>query len=399
MTTLYARNLDKSIKEWSISKINESSAVIRYGRFNGLMIDSTIHHTSIDKEVASRIAKKRKEGYKYLIDLTDNLVIDDVTFELLDKVLPIFNTDGNWNQKPMKCQTFREKKLQYPVAGQPKLNGLRCVLKWEKTSIGDGLFAKDEYKATLRTKEGLEYVLPHITSSLSAIHFKYNDLNLVFDGELYIHGKKLNQIKASCPMINSNGTLSKASGNPTEVQFYIFDLAIETTLQKYRIETLTYLNSFNLINCNQSIFCNNDIKLVESVMIQNDYEATIFRNNCIRVGYEGCVLRTLDAEYAFGSRPSFIMKFKDHMDSEFLIIDIISKPSDPTLPLFICRNDDNDETFECNPTGAFDTQREYLINKSYYIGKYATVRYHERSGVKGVPFHANIIDIRDTNKS
>jgi hypothetical protein len=90
-------------------------------------------------------------------------------------------------------------------------------------------------------------------------------------------------------------------------------------------------------------------------------------------------------------------KFKTHMDSEFLIVDLIPKPSDSSLPLFILKNDLNDSTFECNPSGNWDYQRELLTNKESIIGKYATVRYRERSGVKNVPFHANVIDVRETN--
>jgi len=38
---------------------------------------------------------------------------------------------------------------------------------------------------------------------------------------------------------------------------------------------------------------------------------------------------------------------------------------------------------------------EYLRNKDKYVGKLATVKYYERSGVDCVPFHANVITIRN----
>lgn len=400
MTTLYARNLDKTIKVWSIELVTTSLARITYGRLFGQTVTVDVKDTDVTKEVKSRIAKKKKEGYKSIEDLKIDSSI--FTYELLDKVLPIFNVDDNFNCKPMKCQSFRERKLQYPVGGQAKLNGLRCVLKLEKVSIGEGMFAKEVIKPTLRTKEGLEYVLPHITDGLTIEQFKYKDIPLVFDGELYIHGKKLNYIKSCCPYINSKGTLSKPSGNPLEVKFFIFDLAIETTVQSQRIDILTYLNGFNSIKAGSSIFANENVRLVETVTIYSDYEATVFRNNCLKAGYEGGVFRTLDAEYAFGSRPSFIMKYKTHIDSEFLIVDIVQQEANPDRGMFVLRNDENDETFESMPSGEYfgtvEAQREILINKEQYIGKYATVRYRERSGVKNVPYHQNVIDIRDNNK-
>lgn len=391
---LFSRNFNGILLYWAIEKINDNTAQIYHGQYEGTIINNYINHPNIDKEIQSRLSKKKKEGYKVISLEGNGLYLK----EDLEKQVPMVKYDDNWNTKPMKCQPFREKKLQYPVYGQPKLNGLRCTLRWEKRIEGEGIFKQPSSRAVLRTKEGLEYFLPHITTPLKEEMFNYNGIELAFDGEIYCHGKRLNEIKASSPMYNSKNTLSKSSGNPLTMNFHIFDLSISNMLQSERINVLTYLNSFNLKFEGNSIF-NGSIYHVESVLINSDYEAQIFRDNCIKVGYEGCVLRTLDVEYAFGFRPQFIMKFKDHMDSEFLIIDVIPKPSDSTLPIFICRNDDNDQTFECIPIGSFDIQREYLINKEYYIGKYATVRYHERSGVKGVPFHANVIDIRETNKS
>lgn len=383
---LYSRNFKQEVIRWSIEPSDSypDRAVIMHGKLGGKYITNFVPIS----EFASRIAKKKKEGY---IEIPNDSV-DPVS------VVPTIKYDDNWNTKPMKCQPFKEKKLKYPVAGQPKLNGLRCTLRWENRTVGDGMFTTTKECAVLRTKEGLEFVMPHITDSLIKEHFSYLDHDLAFDGELYKHNTPLNIIKSSCPQTNSRGTLSKPSGNPLSIGFHVFDLAIPNMLQLERLNMLNSLNGYNLRAQNLTVF-NNNIFHVEYVIINNDYEAQVYRDNCLKAGYEGCVLRELDAEYAFGHRPPFIRKFKTFMDSEFLILDIISKPSDPTLPLFICKNDENDETFECNPTGKHDDQREYLTNKDFYIGKFATVRYRERSGVKNAPFHANVIDIRNEQSS
>lgn len=386
---LFARDIRGGIKEWSIAPLsNTDGFIIKSGKLNGNLLNSIIYTDSqlkADVEIASRIAKKRKEGY---------VSLDDLNFEdgnniplFLNTYLPKYNTDHNNNLKPMKCQKFKERIMNYPVAGQPKLNGLRAVLRWESWTEGEGLFAQIIEGAKLRTKEGLEYVMPHITNDLTKELFYKDDTELVYDGELYKHKMPLNQIKASCPMTNTRGTVSKSSLEPSVIQFHIFDLAIPDLNQSIRLQLLQDSN------ISDTLFT----RIIPNVVIFNDQEAITFRDEMIKLGYEGCILRELHHEYAFGFRPAFIRKFKTHMDSEFLIIDIIPRPSDETLPIFILQNDINTETFECMPIGTYDVQRKYLLNKDNYIGKYATVRYRERTGTeKKLPFHGNIIDIRNT---
>lgn len=390
---LYARDIKGGIKEWSIGLLESSNdLVIHSGKLNGALIKTIISCTDPNKELASRVAKKRKEGYVSLKDTGYNdKEVNREEFNLggwLTANLPKYNTDANDNLKPMKCQKFKERTMTYPVLAQPKLNGLRAVLRWETWIEGEGLFAQTIEGAKLRTKEGLEYVMPHITDGLTKELFEHPIIGeLVFDGELYKHGMSLNQIKASCPMTNSRGTVSTSSRDPKQIEFHAFDLAIPDVVQWIRLDNMQV----------SKIDDNDSLKLVKYTRLYSDEEAIMFRDEMIRLGYEGSVLRDPNAEYAFGFRPSFIRKFKTHMDSEFLILDIRPKPSDATLPIFVLQNDITTDEFECIPIGTFDEQREYLLNKENYIGKYATVRYRERTGTeKKLPFHGNVIDIRNT---
>jgi hypothetical protein len=386
---LFARDIKGNIKEWNITLIEDStSAKISAGRLNGQLIETIIDHPKIDNEIASRIAKKRKEGYVSLKDLNFTTIVDD--FHLnnwLILYLPKCNTDANNNLKPMKCQKFSEGKIKYPAFAQPKLNGLRAVLRWEHWVANEGIFAEPKDGAKIRTKEGLEYVLSHIIDGLTKEWFetKVNG-DIAYDGELYIHGKPLNYIKASCPMTNSFGTISRSANDPTRVEFHSFDAAMPDLLQGDRLTVTMLLSSLN----------HPYIKRVDEIVVYSDEDVLKYRDDCIKLGYEGCVVRETDAEYAFGFRPSFIRKCKTHIDSEFLIVDIIPKPSDSSLPLFVLKNDVNDEQFECNPTGEWSDQRIMLENKDDLIGKWATVRYRERTGTeKKLPFHSNVIGIRD----
>jgi hypothetical protein len=386
---LFARDIKGHIKEWNITLCDDvNSAIIKTGRLQGNLISTIIRHSDIKKEIASRIAKKRKEGYVSFKDLgyKDQIIQKDFVKIFLDTNLPKCNTDDNNNLKPMKCQKFKEGVIRYPAYAQPKLNGLRCVLRWEQWMNGEGIFAQPMEGAKLRGQEGLEYYMPHITNGVKKEDFIFHDIELVYDGELYCHKSKmpLNMIRASCPNYNSRGTLSKPSGDPLEIQFHCFDLAIPDYSQSTRFD-LQYASKIY----------NDQVLYVPHILVTSDAEVLKWRDHWISEGFEGTVIRETDAEYAFGFRPSTIRKCKTHMDSEFLIIDLIPKPTDDTLPLFVLKNDINDETFECNPSGNWDYQRELLKGKENLIGKYATVRYRERTGTnKKLPFHANVIDIR-----
>jgi hypothetical protein len=381
---LFARDIKGNIKEWNIALLTNTEAKISTGRLNGNLIETIIESPHIEKEIASRIAKKRKEGYVSLDDLKYTPYTNLTINSYLESNLPIFNTDHNNNLKPMKCQKFQEGKITYPAIAQPKLNGLRCVLRWETNELGEGMFKYKHESAKLRTKEGLEYHMPHITDGLSKHLFVTADgTDLAYDGELYCHGMGLNKIKASCPMINTRGTLSNPSEDPSNISFHCFDVAIPDVLQYDRLFFREELRNHN------------NIHVVGHIFVHSDEEVLAFRDQCIIGGYEGCVVRDIHSEYAFGFRPNFIRKCKKYLDSEFLIIDLIPKPTDDSLPLFILKNDINDETFECNPTGDWTTQREWMEDRLNLIGKWATVKYMERSGVKKVPFHANVITIRN----
>ena len=88
-----------------------------------------------------------------------------------------------------------------------------------------------------------------------------------------------------------------------------------------------------------------------------------------------------------------MLKFKKIDDGKFIIVDIKSEHKRKYLPLFVLRNDINDELFECSINKPQNVQREILINKENYIGKYMFVEFRERSGIAQVPFHARGINI------
>ena len=136
-------------------------------------------------------------------------------------------------------------------------------------------------------------------------------------------------------------------------------------------------------------------------IVLTDYDVSDFndaiyhRNKFIDLGFEGLIIRNPNSEYQFGKRNQAMFKFKKIDDGKFVIVDIKSEHKRKDLPLFVLRNDINEELFECSINKPQDVQREILTNKEKYVGKYMFVEYRERSGVAQVPFHARGINIEN----
>lgn len=376
---------------WTIGygiQSGEATITLQYGTLNGkkTITNKVVHGVNVGranetspleqakKEAEAEWLLKLKQGYK----------------ERLEDISPLI-TDINEILKPMKAQPFSEdkliKKIGFPCIQQPKLNGLRAVLRWEDDyTEGEGIFKITISRAVLRSKEGIEYWMPHITNNLNKEFFITDDGQVAYDGELYKHGWKLNKIKSSCPF-KKDGKVYEASGNPKEIHFQSFDLSIPEVSQVSRINYLKTSITGNIDN----------IVPVFSIIVNSLEEATIWHNKFLNSGYEGSMFRNLDAYYEFGKRPVTMMKWKTKKNTECQILDIKLKEDtgNRTYICFVLKNDINDAEFESVPYGNESQRQEYLQNKHLYIGKLATVEFYERSGVKEVPFHSNVVTIRN----
>lgn len=422
LENLYSRDSKGNIIEWEIMIFdNEEEAIIttlsgrfkseltphcrtiREGKNIGKSNQTTPFQQAI-KEAKSSWNNKKKEGYKSLSDIEvrikgeniyyKGVVINDDFENILDMALPVTKTDANDVTKPMKCQPYRRGKMSYPCIGQPKINGNRCVSRYMPVKDRD-LFNISDKSVFFTSKGGEDYPFAHLKSEMEKLHIKYPDF--VFDGEAYKQKTPVTSISGACR--NPLNPLHK------ELMFWIFDLSIANMTQEARsieVEKLigaealpyAYVLKDGTHNHYDLSVTTSPIVILSHVMLYSDNEAEDYRNKCIAAGYEGCVIRELDALYKFGSRPMNMMKLKEYIDAEFRIVAIIPQPKVPDLPLFILQNDITDDTFDSTMTGSHDLQRQILVNYKDYIGQLVTVRYRERTK-EGKPFHYNIIKIGD----
>ena len=417
MVKLYKRNAQGKPLIWSAKesiKADSPEGPITYIDIEYGLVGGTLHreHITITKknvnELQSRINAKRKEGYKELSELKDSYDENTLRILELDKngtlaktplliylntYLPKYSTTSEGFVLPMLAKVLEDNKPfdKYgTMLGQWKIDGLRCIIG--ATDKSDDLFNPVTLTYHSRTGEDWtnkmcwmdEILLPKISKELLDMMIEEG---ACLDGELYLPGYSINDINSFV----KNTQLA----NHYKLQYWCYDICCENMsaearnnfrLNNIAVELQLFTKEGHLNNTNQLI-------LLPTVHINSLDEAYFSRDLYIASGFEGLILRNPSAEYQFGKRNQAMFKFKKVDDGKFIIVDIKSEHKRSDLPLFVLRNDINDELFECSINKPQDIQREILINKENYIGKYMQVEFRQRSGIHQVPFHARGIDI------
>lgn len=343
-------------------------------------------------EITSRIKAKEKVGYKHIYDIKDNVEspVEEELLSYLDKYLPAYRTTADGSLLPMLAKVYdnTNNKLFNKVSsfiGQWKINGLRCFVSAEVNTTD--MFKPIRLK--FQSREGTywnslsnleDYLLSVIDHKLLD---KMVDEHYILDGEVYLPGHSVNEINhfVKDPNCYENKLL----------QYWCYDIAIDDTIQYKRIEFLLQRQSdFVGVFISKDAHLNNKERFTILPMwhINNDDDAVKSRNKFIELGFEGLIMRNPAAEYQYGKRNLSMIKFKKSTDGKFTIVDIYPEGvKRNNIPLFLCKNDVNDSTFECHVGGSQDYQSAILQNKDKYIGKQMYVEYGERSGVNQLPFH------------
>lgn len=404
---LYRKNNHGEPCYWCIRKNSNTTIEVQHGIVLARAITESFLVTmkNIDTEIQSRINKKRKEGYKYLYEIKDNMEspVEEGTFNqalyyFLKAYLPDIRTAADSTMLPMLAKVYDNgnnklfKKTDY-YYGQWKINGLRCFIS-AKENQGDmfrpiSLDFQSREGTHWKTLTNLEDYLLEVLPKDLLYEMINNDF--ILDGELYLPGHTVNEI---------NHFVKDASCKENKyIQYWCYDIAIQETIQKSRFIVRdamigTFIKEFNLIEDHLE---NKDrFVVLPTYPITNDENAISSRDRFIDLGFEGLIMRNPDKEYQYGTRNLSMIKFKKSTDGKFTIKDIYPESAKrPDVPIFLLCNDINNAEFEVHLGGNMDYQREVLLNKHQYIGKLMYVEYGERSGINKVPFHVKATKIVD----
>lgn len=397
---LYKRNHSGKPIFWEITDLG-NAVKVRYGLVGTSgHVETYTTNRLVSDEIKSAIAAKRKSGYKSLEDIYDNApkhIDNELNLNnYLNLYLPKDNTDDNGNFIPMLCKTLEDNKpfVKGSYFGQWKINGERCIITATKSV---DLF--NPVKLHYRSRKGIdwtdkltfmdEYLLEIIPDSLIE---QMVEEDVALDGEMYIPGYNINDINS----------IIKNVDRPEHylLQFWCYDICIDdmSAVARQGILESAFNKHIAKISTKEDHLNNKErFLLLPNQDVNNIKHAITVRDSYIDLGFEGLVIREDNANYQFGGkRNNSMLKFKRIEDGKFTIVDIVPEGvKRSNLPKFICKNDINDELFECTYNAPQTEQELILIKKESYLhGRYvALVEYRERSGIKQVPFHAKIVKL------
>lgn len=375
MVELFGKDKGGKYKVWAIGTTESGDLTIAHGQEGGKMTvkmekikpknvgraNETTPEQQADLEAQGRIKKQLDKNYRHTKEELDNL-----------PVLPMLA--GDYNKIGHRID------YKKGVYLSDKLDGVRLMAKCLK----DGTIK-------LESRTGQPYDLPHIVKELKGI-MQPGD---ILDGEAYLHGYALQDITSAVKRtdtqkkvdaaVKKNDKLLTAESLEElreaimihelrpKLQFVVFAVIESETVSQDMpfsdvvIETYGYRN--------YRAMDNEFIKFIHYELAYSEEEMKVAHKDSVRRSFEGIMIRNADGVNESGKRSADLQKYKEFIDSEFLILDVLPAKDDGST--FLVQNDLNDETFSVT-LGSMAQRAEFLANKALYIGKLITVQYQAR---------------------
>ena len=272
--------------------------------------------------------------------------------------------------KPMLAHKYDDSRVDWsqPVYIQPKLDGVRCLIKRVSDFPGQEDLASFSVKAYSRTGKEFKNV-KHITDALKG--FFFNNSDVVLDGELYNHELKDDFEKIISLVRKQKPTEDDRLDAKNLVQFHVYDYFDGVMYDSYktRMQQLLMSDIYDV-----------QIKYVPAKLVDSYNYARDIHAEYLDHGYEGSIIR-LDGLYKHG-RSYDLMKFKDFSDTEATIVgyELGKGKRTGTLGKFLMIDDEGVE-FGCPPGKGYSYKdlSKMLLNINDYIGQRATFTYFQRT--------------------
>ena len=300
--------------------------------------------------------------------------------------------------EPMLAHNFMDRQDElvgkYPVYSQPKLDGIRCIVRKE----GDTLIG--------RTRNGKEVeCIPHILKSLNGFFLAHP--KAILDGELYNHDlrdnfNKITSLVRKQRPIKSDKMTDKAFGKK-QIEYQARVIEAEDTIQ-YHVYDCPKLNDvvnesqsfdFRMEELKEKLMQNKHIVLVETSEVYSLGNLNSLYGQYLEQGYEGQMIRKNSSKYD-NKRSASLLKRKEFIDSEYKIVDINvgNGNRSGTAKHLVCYCPTTKTTFNSNIKGSFDYLKEIYDNRKDYIGQLATIKYFQLTP-DGIPRFPYAIAFRD----
>jgi DNA ligase-1 len=353
---LYKQDKRDGIRSWQVWT-EEDNILTSFGSLNG------------QEQIASKRAEPKNVGQKNATTGEQQAILEATSMWKKQKdkgYRTSIEEAREYILLPMLANKFEDHKhkIKYPVNIQPKLDGVRCLAYWGTGGV------------ELMSRKGKSYNVPHIKEQLEAIL----PTGRVFDGELYLHGTTLQQV---------NRLVKKLRPETIEIEYWIYD-----SFEFNREDTPWSIREEYLGEELQFVCCETkNIRVVETCIVFSEKEVYETQKEFVATGFEGAIVRCLDAPYEVGHRSNFLLKVKSFQDAEFKVIgfkDGVGK--DVGCVIWICELP-NKETFGAKPKGTRQQKQKWYSEASLYLGKWLTVKYFDLSE-DGIPTFPVGLDFR-----
>jgi len=232
----------------------------------------------------------------------------------------------------------------FPVAVQPKLDGIRCLIKIDNGNI------------EMVSRSGKPIVTcGHISQQIQAMKLP----SMVIDGELYNHDITFQAI--------TKLVKKYYPGKSEDINFVYYDSYTETTKDLPWEERHTFSQTSSNVH-----------KLAHMNARDEEGIKAAHRWN-IKSGYEGSIIRISRGikklDYRTGARSSALLKLKDFLDDEYPVVGYTEGIGKFTgCIIYECKTPEG-ISFNVVPRGTMEERKYWFKNARRFIGNQLTVRY------------------------
>jgi DNA ligase-1 len=365
LPTLFKKNVSGGSQEWTIGT-DGNVIVTRWGQVGGAIQEtrdviaagknlgrsnSTTTEQQAALEAQSHWEKKLKKGYVRSLN--------DATEGKTDAIIEggIF---------PMLAHRYDEQghKLVFPCYGQPKLDGHRCI------AVVD-----EKGRCTLwsRTRKPITS-MAHIVRAVESLGIH----STIFDGELYNH-----DYRSRFEELTSFIRDSEFREGAEVVQYHIYDLPSSWHFWQRHAHLAQHIPNNNWKFTKEEDW-RNSIRLVDTVLVNDEDELMVAFNKFLQQGYEGAMARNVNGSYV-NKRSYDLLKIKEFLDDEFPVIGVEEgRGKLAGHAIFVCRTKDGVE-FRAKLTGKQEELKQYFDRPDLAIGRTLTVKYQGLTNKNGVP--------------
>ncbi len=270
-----------------------------------------------------------------------------------------------------------KKKLIFPCYSQPKLDGVRCIMYRSGDRIvkysrnGNFYNGYDEWD---------KYLMP-----VFEVHH-----NLHLDGELYLHGKHLQEITG----------VARNDHKKFNLEYHVFDLFNTDDLNLTFEDRIDYMDEvFDIINAHEDV---PSIVRVQTTKVKNMHDLDKIYNEYLEQGFEGQMLRNADGLYETSRdremRSYNLLKRKALFADEFQLVGVKRAENGRAAGTFVgVFINSKGVKFRASPKNMTMNEMKELYdvvsNDKSYIGRYATIEYEDLSN-DDVPLRPKFVAFR-----